>query len=243
MKKRLKRTVNAVSIIFILSALSGAAVLAAVNTKSSKQRNNYFDPAQISVAVVENDSGNSDPEYSSTLDWTQDGQDLTADKKVRILNSDNDQNNADAYIRVCMIPAWTSTAVINGTNTQVDVTNKEGFASFGDMRDITITSGSFSMGDVKFTLADGWDENWFFNKTDGFFYCKKPVRPGELTSELLYSVSISSDKKTGTYSDVSLRVDIAADAVSTEGPALSERWSSAGIEVNENKELAKKEGF
>jgi hypothetical protein len=134
---------------------------------------------------------------------------------------------------VCTVYDDSSNALEN-----VDVTNTEGILSIGDMTDISITNNAFTMGDVTFTLDEKWSDSWFFNETDGYFYCKNIVKVGATTQPLLSSVSIGKTtlSKINTENPgVSLEVDVLSDSIQTKGGAVAARWGdSAGVEIGDD---------
>lgn len=234
--------------------ISSLIALAIYNYKSVKSAENNFIPAEITNAVQENLNGsteewdnNQDPTpESKTLNWTKVNDSYKAAKEVRILNADKaNENNTDAYIRVCIIPRWVNTVVDESTSekTETDVTNTEAYTSFGSLTDIKIddNNNTYCMGDVTFTLADGWDDNWIFNENDGYFYYKSIVPPGETTEVLLESVSIKEEVYINIDSSVSLRVDVISDSIQSGGGAVETRWKDSGIIIDADGTLALKE--
>ncbi len=229
-----KKCFVAICVILSLALVSTVVVFAVA--KLTKTVSNKFTSDEITVAVVENGDDNSDPETATELTWEQDSGSYTADKEVQIKNVDEDDvNNADAYIRVALIPSYNATVEVS-TLSSVDVeviTPSYSLKSFGELTDITISGNQFTMGDVTFTLADNWDDYWIFNDADGYFYYKAILSPGTTTEPLLKSVSISSD----VYSilianDIELEVDVIADSIQTLGGAVDARWSDANISIS-----------
>ncbi len=243
--------------ITVVSALliSSLIAMAVYNYKSIKSAENDFLPAEISNAVQENTNASTEewdenkesvPEPKN-LTWTKvedtNGNIINykATKEVRILNADKtDENNTDAYIRVCMIPRWINIAVdesASGVITETDVitaANADAYTPFGSLTDIKITDNTYKMGDVTFTLADNWSENWIYNPKDGYFYYKKIVSPGNTTEVLLESVSIEKEAYEKIDSGVSLRVDVISDSIQTGGDAVNTRWKDSGIIINDS---------
>lgn len=225
--------------------LSGGVIVYALSdTKLSKHEDNPMFPAEIEIAVQENGDSNTDPAAEKALQWEENSAAGTysAEKKVQITNiSQINENNADAYIRACIIPRWTAEV---GT-VKVDVTNSaSGLSEFGSLTDITISDNTYIMGDVTFTLDQDWSDHWLFNPKDGYFYYKDIVSPDGTTAPLLERVSIGqktwdiiteTDEESGTVTDVvKLEVDILADAIQTVGGALDARWSASGIRIGTN---------
>ena len=90
-------------------AAMGIVTAFAVTESLRKEKDNEFVPAVISLAVIENDVSNTEYNLVQNLNWTKEDDNYTADKLVKIANLDKEnENNADAYIRVCIIPRWTA---------------------------------------------------------------------------------------------------------------------------------------
>ena len=232
----------------VAAVIIGTAVLttSAVTNNLQKEKKNDFVPAVISLAVVENNDDNSEPEKKSELDWTKIGGEdkYTAEKKVEIVNLNNENvNNTSAYIRVCINPRWTSEVTVDeGTENEstVSIDTDLPLTNFGALTGINIESNSYTMGNVIFHLANDWSDNWFYNSKDGYFYCKKVIAFGKKTPELLDSVTISSDTKKQLDSlGAKLTVDILADGIQSEGKAANTMWTN--IKINADGELKKKE--
>ena len=234
----------------VAAVIIGTAVLttSAVTNNLQKEKKNDFVPAVISLAVVENNDDNSEPEKKSKLEWKETvGEDkYTAEKKVEIVNLNNENvNNTSAYIRVCINPRWTAEVTVNaGTaeESKVMVDADMPLDDFGALTAIEINqeSNSYTMGNVTFHLANDWSDNWFYNSKDGYFYCKKVIAFGKKTPELLDSVTISSDTKKQLDSlGAKLTVDVLADGIQSEGKAANTMWTN--IKINADGELEKKE--
>jgi hypothetical protein len=278
----------------IVVAACGITIKAVYNYKSIKSIDNDFTPAQISIAVQENDNNNEKAVYISpdsgddSLTWklSSDSNTYTTDKEVTVKNLNvATENNADAYVRVAMIPRWIRRVYIDETgqmydaipttetssggeaNSTDDTASEEpstavehtyteqdidvmsaNYKSFGQLTDIKIKDdNTFVMGDVTFVLNADWEKYWVFNPKDGYFYYKSALPPESkddegnvvagITQPLLEKVSISADTyKTVNTDGLYLRVDILADAIQTEGNAVTNRWASSGITINSETE-------
>ena len=227
----------------VAAVIIGTAVLttSAVTNNLQIEKKNDFVPAVISLAVVENNDDNSEPEKKSELDWTKIGGEdkYKAEKKVEIANLNNEkENNTSAYIRVCINPRWTAEVTVNAGTAEESKVFME--TNFGTLTGINIESNSYTMGDVTFHLANDWSDNWFYNSKDGYFYCKKVIAFGKKTPELLDSVTIFSNTKEQLDSlGAKLTVDILADGIQSEGKAANTMWTN--IKINADGELEKKE--
>ena len=229
-----------------VAVIIGAAFLttSAVTDNLHKEKENDFVPAVISLAVVENNDENSDPEKKpTTLYWSKtDGDEYKAEKKVEIANLNNEkENNTSAYIRVCINPRWTAEVTVakrTGNERKVSIDTDLPLTNFGALTGIKIESNSYKMGDVTFNLADNWSENWFYNSKDGYFYCKKVIAFGDKTPELLASVMISSKTKEKLDSlGAKLTVDILADGIQSEGKAADTMWTNIKIKSDGELEM------
>lgn len=241
MRKRIRTNKRKKKVLVAVAAaclLSGGFIVYAINdTKLSRHEDNLMFPAEIEIAVQENGASDTDPTAEKTLQWQAEDGRYSAKKKVQIINVDQEtENNADAYIRVCIIPRWTAT--VEGT--EVDVINTaSGLSEFGSLTEIVIQDHTYIMGDVAFTLAEDWDEYWLFNPKDGYFYYRSSISPGDTTAPLLSNVSITEETwkkitKTddGTTDVIELKVDILADSIQTVGGAVETRWGASGIGID-----------
>jgi len=232
----------------VAAVIIGTAVLttSAVTNNLQKEKKNDFVPAVISLAVVENNDDNSEPEKKSKLEWKETvGEDkYTAEKKVEIVNLNNENvNNTSAYIRVCINPRWTSEVTVDeGTENEstVSIDTDLPLTNFGALTGINIESNSYTMGAVTFHLAADWNEHWFYNDKDGYFYCKSVIAIGKKTPPLLDYVTISSDTKQKLKSlGAKLTVDVLADGIQSEGKAANTMWTN--VKINSDRKLEKNE--
>ncbi len=261
--KKIRRAALTLVVALALLGMCSLGVWAYTQSKTQKVAENEFYPAKINIVVIEENvtggTDESDGTKALSVEWETEtsGSDIlyTADKSVQIKNVDEtDANNADAYIRVAIVPKWTADVVTETADTTsvptvpettqaVDVWGPSyGLQDFGSLSSLSSSDLStdptqtttFTMGDVTFTLADDWYNSWVF--IDGYFYYKYILSPGETTAQLLDSVTISSK----TYNiltnyDITLEVDIISDSIQTEAGAFKERWGfkpeSASIET------------
>lgn len=236
----------------------GRTVVFAVdsNNKSEQSVINEFKPADVYVGIVEDPKTTTvvtEKEYTMT---TNAEGTLAVDKSVEVLNVDaTNYNSTDAFIRATIVPMWVTdnsedtkyvvgamdniindddAALVSIANVQ-DPYQKDNNNEYLDIPsfDMTsikaITNNSFTLGDVTFTLAEGWDDSWLFNPKDGYFYYKYVVPVGEKTKPLLASVSINDSKLYRHQKDpISLQVDVLADSVQSTGDAIK-LWKDFGI--------------
>lgn len=242
-----------------LGALGAALAAHYLNTRQQKAADNPFVPATIRLAVQEDagtpDTGAPDADAENTADrlikefsWTRSDTeaDASAVKQVRILNVDaEDENNAAAYIRVCIVPRWVTEVSVPAADAgeapetrDADVTtywlgeDEKGdplfLSDFGALTEVREIAGTvYSLGDLTLALDAAWGDSWIFNPNDGWFYYRQPVPPGTATEWLLKSVSLPRKLlDAAEAAGISLRLDILADAIQTEAGALGERWGA-----------------
>ncbi len=185
-QKAKRRIVLASAVLAAL--LLACSVYAIVNTKRVKSIENNFTPSAVTIAVEEKLSsargarfGNSSTTSASSiyvptdgLTWTLDTENKTysAYKEIRILNVNKaDENNVQAYVRVCLVPRWcTQLTVENVTDgvlqedssrkVEVDVTNQEGYSSFGTLTDIKLENDKKELIEKMgaFIISNGMDK-------------------------------------------------------------------------------------
>jgi hypothetical protein len=234
----------------------GVLTYALTDSNLRKHVDNPVTPGTIAIALQEQVGteetmgDNTSPTFSNTLTWSKESDEkdagYTAVKQVQVTNlNQTGENNAAAYVRVCILPRWVTT--MEGTDIQVDVQcSAVGLSEIGTLNSVdvlTALSGTeahtYILGDVTFTLDENWKKYWFFNSADGYFYYKTPLKPGESTTVLLSKVSISNDTYTKLLDSdsketqvISLVVDVLSDSIQTEGGAVGQRWSNAGVQIN-----------
>lgn len=225
----------------VMTILAVGMIIAAAGTKSLiREKHNQFLPAEISLAVVENGKENTDYKLMNQLKWEKVDNNYETDKKIEIANLDKaDENNTDAYIRVCIIPRWT--VEINGSNENglgdniITVDADLPLDNFGSFVGLNIdeSAKSYNMGPIIFNLDDNWNENWFYNSKDGYFYYKDVVHFGSSTEPLLKSVTISEETKSILDSyGANLTIDILTDGIQSEGNAIDNMWGNVEMGAN-----------
>jgi hypothetical protein len=170
-KRKTKFLIAIIAAVTMVCAVS-AVVAWKSDTKQDKTAQNDFTPAKIDIALNETVSTGGDENATITqaastdddntltqnLVWIAETKETTgyyATKEVTVSNSNNtNENNTDAYIRVCIIPKWISTVEVqkvddNGkvtTETKtVDVQSHYGSLSdFGSLTDINLSNGTSS---------------------------------------------------------------------------------------------------
>lgn len=193
------------------------AIIVYAITSSVKNAENIFIPSATVIEVWENDEkvNNSNVVTLSNVSGM-----LTAPKAVEIKNISGNKGQ-EVFIRVCMFPKFMNTAY----DYQIYIPHND-FSQ-------AISSNTFDIGDVTFTLAEDWKSHWIYD--NGYFYYNKAVASGETTEKLLESISISADKwNEYKKSGADLNIMVLADAIQSVGGAVENRWGDdLGLKSND----------
>lgn len=186
-------------------------------TSSVKNVKNIFIPSEATIEVWENDEK---VNSSNVVTLSEESGVLTAQKAVEIKNVSGSKAQ-EVFIRVCMFPKFMNTAY-----------DYQIYVPHGDFSQ-DVSSKSFDIGDVTFTLADNWQSHWFYN--NGYFYYNEPVASGDLTERLLESISISPEKwNEYKKNGADLEITVLADAIQSVGGAVENRWGeNLGLKSND----------
>lgn len=163
----------------------------------------------ISLDKIDNifDIGNVDikvnEEFSSPVNW-----DGNSYKKVVKIQNDS---KSESLIRVALIPRWIDE---NGEPWLGD-TNIVTFEYINIIEDKTQTT----------------DSGWIYGE-DGYYYYNKIVPKGEMTKEILTSVSVDIPQQLkDRYKDKTLIIDIKSEAVQATTEAHRETWKNTNIDI------------
>lgn len=140
------------------------------------------------------------------IDETFDGvhaNDLSTNKKIDKFVAITNTGKSNEVIRVVMNPQWESKSA--------------------DGKDIPVSASN----QIELNLRNGFEDDWI-ESSDGYYYYKKVLKPGETTSNLLESVSIKKDitedeKHEFKYRDLSVNVSVEAMQVNTQ--AIEDNWN------------------
>lgn len=128
----------------------------------------------------------------------------------------NPENSVPGVVRARLMPP----AVYDSQGNQIAV----------GMGALQAPSGTtLVMGDFTLHFASDWQSNWFYK--DGWFYYNKVLKPGETTAKLLAGVTLTDSGKAEAYKGYTVKVDVLADILQTEGDAPSTEW---GVTVSES---------
>ena len=133
----------------------------------------------------------------------------TTQKMIQVENS-NHLNEIDTYVRVMLVPTFRTPEGSEAGNIFLEpmsnyilVTEPEG-------------------GTITLNLNSSWSVHWTYS--NGYFYHKAIVHPGELTHVLLNSVTVSEIDLWETF-----RLEVLSDAIQAENSAANAAW---GVDIS-----------
>lgn len=184
--------------------IAGPVIAGAVDTLMQKHAMNRLKPTKITVSVEE-DRFDSSPNENGVVT-----------KHVQVVNGTG-PNAVAAYVRVTLVPHWVNSA-------GQDVL---GSVSSSDLRGLSISGNSFTVGGLTYVLAEDWAEHWFYNGADGCFYYREALAPGAKTTYLLKEVQIDKAFADAVYPGKNVAIDVLTDSVQTEGGAVAKLWGAS----------------
>ena len=198
-----------------LMSASIIAVAAILPQLQPTPRQNEFEPVTPQIAIKENDS---EPQPTATNEMIfypdEDKTKYTADKKVQITNSGNDE-----YIKVALIPQWyDSKGRLCG--------GLENISNFGipqepDMLNHTqkyINSQNTDFVILTYHLSPNWSNYWQYDKNTGFYHYKNILKKGQTTEPLILSVEVSAEVYQ-LSSEYELQIDVVTESIQTTATA------------------------
>ena len=195
-----KKIAIKVSLAIVLISLLLSGVTFGYLTDGTDAKSNAFFPGVLTAPIVENGSIAAD----NTVILTPDG--ANALKRVQIQNAQN-PHEVDCYIRVMIVPVFRTSGGTLAANITLNPS--------GDNIFVTAPNGE----SVTLQLANGWEHDWVYDS--GYFYYKNIVHPGQNTTMLLDSVSVSNIELWD-----SLCIEVLSDAIQAEGGAANNAWGS-----------------
>lgn len=196
-----RRGVKGLLVALSLTVCMGAAATLMYFSDLTLPITNTFALGSAKVEIVE---PGVDP---GAVDWGTDT------KPVQLKNS---ENGVPGVVRAKLIPP----TVYNSEGDQVPVNTGALQAPSGN----TVVMGDFTL-----HLAADWQSNWFYK--DGWFYCNKVLAPGQTSAQLLAGLTLTDPGKADSFKDYTIKLDVLADILQTEGEAPLTEW---GVTVSES---------
>ena len=205
--KKKALVLSSLAVVTAVALLFGGATLAYRFAQTGNIQN-LFTPGTVSMDVQENSS--------STPSDTNELPDGT--KEVQLQNT----GTIESYLRAKLVPSW---KFVDGE------ANTAGLV----LRPMpeTITGTVVDLGDIRLHLAADWQTNWLYK--DGYFYYKKPVPAGDMTTLLMESVSVAEGKEATLLNK--LQLDVLSESIQTSDPqdtqpALQQAWGPLTLDSN-----------
>ncbi len=195
-----KKIAIKISLAIVLISLLLSGVTFSYLTDGTDGKANAFFPGVLTAPIVENGNIAAD----NTVILTPDGTDVI--KQVQIQNAQN-PHEVNCYIRVLLIVAFRTNDGTLASNVTLN--------PLGNNISVTAPNGE----SATLQLANGWEHDWIYES--GYFYYKNIVHPGQNTTMLLDSVSVSAEELWDSFC-----IEVLSDAIQAEGGAANNAWGS-----------------
>lgn len=190
----------------------------------SNSRKNTFKPAEADILVQENDGEETvsgDELKDQTYTMVQEVQNGTyyTNKTVQIIDR---RSNPGEALRVSFVPMWEDEDgnICGGVDGVTDIRS----TALVDNSKLVFRDGS---GNTVITLylKAGWNDSWSYDEGSGCFLFSGSLSSDKSTPELITKVEISDAVHTSAK-DLTLQLDVLADAIQTGGGAAEARWDN-----------------
>lgn len=195
----LTRTVAAVALLVLCLVSTGSTM--AYLTYTANAAVNRTTSGAVDIKVVETTSAGTN-EFDSGTNTADGGID---GKQVSVKNPEGD-NAVDVVVRLSFVPEVEALASDGTTKTGANQFMSETWsAPVQDADNNWILKGEI----VTVYLVRGWEDNWTYS--DGAFYYKKVLKPGEETAQLMNGITMADGQNAADYGTI--KVNVFADAI------------------------------
>ncbi len=208
----LTRTVAAVALLVLCLVSTGSTM--AYLTYTANAAVNRTTSGAVYIEVTETTSTGTKSFHSGT--YTADGG--VDGKQVSITNPEGD-DRVPSVVRISIVPeveALDSSGSASGANQFMSETWT---APTTDDDGNQILKGEI----VTVYLARGWADNWTYS--DGAFYYKKVLKPGETTAQLMSGITMTDGQNSADYG--SIKVNVFADALQSTPSSVTDPTEGA----------------
>lgn len=158
---------------------------------------NAFSVGSTSIEIVEPGVD------SDSVSWGE------SSKPVYLKNPES-KDSIDGVVRAMVVPRL--------------VDKETGQETGGSLGALGEPSGNaLVMGDITLHFAGDWSSNWFYK--DGYFYCRKVLKPGETSPQLLSGLTLTDPAKAGDYQGLTVKIEVLADILQAGGTAPQTEWN------------------
>ena len=191
----------------------------------SNSRKNTFTPAEAEILVKEKngeETVSGDELKDQTYTMVQEVQNGTyyTNKTVQIIDR---RSNPGEALRVSFVPMWTDSEgnICGGIEGVTDIVStalidEDSKLVFRDSSGNTV---------ITLYLKAGWNDSWSYDEGSGCFLFSGSLSSDKSTPELITKVEISDAVHTSAK-DLTLKLDVLADAIQTGGGAAEARWNN-----------------
>ena len=172
------------SVIALVVVVGSWAYYSSTNTLDNQMKTKYYGDALVE-------------QFTPKYDW-QPGQ--TVDKQFAVHNT----GEYDLFVRVSMSETWT----IQGLSGPTSITFDSNMFEFYPQTKETSHPGGGSVvykGMAPYATVPKSPLNpggWTFDRVFGYWYYNEPLKPGESTPPLLYSITLCSDADMGKFDEI-----------------------------------------
>ncbi len=199
----LTRTVAAVALLVLCLVSTGSTM--AYLTYTANAAVNRTTSGAVDIKVVELTSASAEAQEFDSGTNTADG--AIDGKQVSVKNPEGD-NAVPVVVRLSLVPEVEALAADGTTKTGANQFMSETWSApvkvGGEDGNWTL-QGEI----VTVYLVRGWEENWTYS--DGAFYYKKVLKPGEETAQLMNGITMADGQNKADYGTI--KVNVFADAV------------------------------
>lgn len=132
-----------------------------------------------------------------------------AESKPVYLKNPSAEDSVDGVVRAMIVPRL--------------IDKETGQETGGNLGSLAEPAGStLVLGDITLHFAGDWSSNWFYK--DGYFYCRRVLKPGETSPQLLAGVTLTDASKAEEYQNLTVKIEVMADILQADGTAAQTEW-------------------
>ena len=172
---------------------------------TANQTANRESSGRISIRIGEKTSLTADATYDTDGNYS-----LGANKKVVFVEAGSGPTELEGTVTVSVIPQAESKTFSDNNSQQVS----DGYQTFtqdwSSLQQETDSDGTtwdyIETSLMKVYLAQGWSDNWTFQKNNGIFKYNKTLKSGEKTDDLISGVVMQDSVNKDTYKNIKLTI-------------------------------------
>ena len=199
----MRTRIAALSLILVL-ALGAVGATQAYIQWTANQTPNRGTNSRIGIRIGEKTAVDADAVYDTDGEY-----DLGLDKKVVFVEAEDGPTDLSGTVTVSVVPIAESNTYADNNGNKLS----DGYQAFAEewsaLKQETIDGVEWDY--IETTLmkvyhAQGWSNNWTFQKNNGIFKYNKPLARGEKTDDLISGVVMQDTVNKSTYKSIKLSV-------------------------------------